>query len=143
MLLMLFYQGDNKHDAASAYVEAANCYKKFSLQGTFIYTYLSMMNIPLCCYSSLRTFSSQPYSSIYPSYFLEYHLLGLVKPIQLSKLCCLVCSFWLNMSTSFHSWLPLGHIAASMQKMACPFDNNCFNAIKETLRLCFASTFCN
>ncbi|KAK3150061.1 hypothetical protein QOZ80_3AG0227330 [Eleusine coracana subsp. coracana] len=27
-------QGDNKHEAASAYVEAANCYKKFSPQDT-------------------------------------------------------------------------------------------------------------
>jgi len=27
-------QGDSKHEAASAYVEAANCYKKFSPQGT-------------------------------------------------------------------------------------------------------------
>jgi len=27
-------KGDSKHEAASAYVEAANCYKKFSPQGT-------------------------------------------------------------------------------------------------------------
>jgi hypothetical protein len=30
-------QGDSKHEAASAYVEAANCYKKFSPQGTSIF----------------------------------------------------------------------------------------------------------
>ena len=143
MLLRFVLQGDSKHEAASAYVEAANCYKKFSPQGTSIYTYQSMMNILLCCYSSFHTFSSQPYNSIHPSYFLEYQLLELVKIIQLSKLCCLICSFWLNMSTSFHSWLPLGQLAASMQNMACPFNNNCFNAIKETLRLCITSTFCN
>jgi len=27
-------QLDSKHEAASAYVDAANCYKKYSIQGT-------------------------------------------------------------------------------------------------------------